>query len=91
MTSLQDGVLTPEQYVERHKRAFRAAFDYLNAHFPPVVNDEYWQKAAKDIGEVSSAARDPLAWELLLGVYKYLEQEYKLRRDLNEKTGDRDD
>ena len=91
MTSEDIGILPPEEYVARHRKAFMVAFDYLNAHFPPTVEDGYWAKAAEDIGNASNEARDPLAWELLLGVYNYLEQEYKLRRDLNEKTCDRND
>ena len=79
-----------EQYATDHKRAFRVAFDYLNAHFPPSLDDEYWTHAATDIGEVSkNAGNDPPTMELLVGVYTYLEKEYTLRRRQDEQTSDR--
>lgn len=78
------------QYLTDHKRAFRVAFDYLNAHFPPSMDDEYWTHAAEDIGEASkSTDNDPLTMELLVGVYNYLEKEYTLRRGQDEQTSDR--
>ena len=93
MTSEKEGgIVSPEQYVARHKRAFRVAFDYLNAHFPPTADDEYWDKAVKDLGECVRAEKDePLASELLIAIFSYLEKEYKLRRDLNGQAENRDD
>lgn len=77
-------VLTPEGYVDRHKKAFRCAFDYLNAHFPPESEPEWWERAAKDVSEASiSNGENKLVTGLLLGVYDYLEDEWKLRRKEN--------
>ena len=90
MTS--EAILSPEQYVSRHRRAFRVAFDYLNAHFPPTLDGEYWNRAAIDVGEACFAeGNDPLVTELLAGVYSYLSKEYKLRRDQVETAGNRND
>ena len=88
MTSWQ--ILEPEEYISRHKKAFRTAFDYLNAHFPPVVNDEYWIQGAQDAGQASDP-ENPLLEELLCAIYAYLEKEYKIRRDQNGETQDRND
>ena len=89
MTSEQ--ILKPEEYIARHKKAFRIAFDFLNAHFPPIVDDEYWNKTAADL--VPARGKDPdwLVDELLCAVYAYLEKEYKLRRNQDAETGDRGD
>lgn len=80
------GILTPEQYVERHKRAFRAAFDYLNAHFPPNPDDSgYWERAARDVSAAASV-HNPLGEKLLLSVYEYLEDEFMKRRNGHGRT-----
>ena len=46
--------MTQEQL--RAKRAFRIAFDFLNAHLPVVGGEEYWLKTAEDVGEACRAA-----------------------------------
>lgn len=74
--------MTPEQYAKAHQKAFRTAFDFLSAHFPPENNQEWWVQAAKDSSAASlSTGEDPLAMELLLGVMNYLGIEYKRRQE----------
>ena len=75
--------MTPEEYVQQHKAAFRIAFDFLNAHFPPGQDPEWFEQTAKDFSEVGTVNySNDLAIQLLLGVYSYLEHEWK-RRNLH--------
>lgn len=72
--------MTPEEYAKKHKTAFRVAFDFLNAHFPPGPDPEWWEHAAKDLSEAGTLNCDnELAMELLVGVYNYIETEWKRR------------
>lgn len=80
MTGSIEKILTPKEYADRHKKAFRVAYDFLNAHFPPEFNSTWWSKAAADIGEVAHDV-DELTMQLLLGVWAYLEAESKLRSE----------
>ena len=57
------------------KRAFRIAFDFLNAHLPVAGGEAYWLKTAEDVGEACRAAdSDPLAVDLLAAGYGFLER-----------------
>lgn len=70
--------MTPEEYAKMHQKAFRCAFDYLNKHFPPGQDSEWWEQAVKDLSAFSIAAgENRLAVELLSGVYDYLESVWK--------------
>ena len=72
--------MTPEEYVAMHKEAFRTAFNYLNGHFPPGDDPEWWDKSAKELSEASVlAGENVLVIELLNAVYNYLGDEYKKR------------
>ena len=80
-------MLSPEQYAALHPRMFRVAFDFLNAHFPPVDTDEWWEQTAKDCGDASILAENyPLGIYLLAGVMDYLNDENMKRRNGNERT-----
>lgn len=71
--SLGRSRMTQEQL--RVKRAFRIAFDFLNAHLPVEGGEEYWLKTAEDLGEACRAAdSDPLAVDLLAAGYGFLER-----------------
>ena len=72
--------MTPEEYAKKHKAAFRTAFDFLNRHFPPGTDPEWWTQACADVSKENDLADNNLATELLLAVYNYLEVEYKERR-----------
>lgn len=72
---------SPETYAEIHKQAFRIAFDFLNAHFPPENNDEWWKKTADDatlIGNMYGANRAAIC--LMTGVFEYLSEENERRK-----------
>lgn len=72
--------MTPEEYAEIHKKAFRCAFDFLNEHFPPQQDDEWWIKTAKDCSAASLAfGETPIVIWLLDGIMNYLNEEYKRR------------
>ena len=78
---MNEGNLNPEAYMAKHKKAFRVAFDYLNAHFPPQESADWWVQAASDMADAVNpgVGDNPLTAELVLGVYNYLEKEWKKR------------
>ena len=72
--------MTPEEYAKTHQKAFRTAFNFLNAHFPPGDTDEWWLQTAH-AGAIATADADddPLTINLLDAVINYLNDEYKRR------------
>lgn len=82
MTSSNEN-LSPQEYYTLHQKAFRCAFDFLNSHFPPGEDPEWWEGATKDL-EIASISQkeNTLAVELLTGVWFYLEKEMKRRKEL---------
>ena len=70
--------MTPEEYYATHQHAFRTAFDFLNSHFPPGTEPGWWEQASNDILKVSEG-KGQLAQYLLIGVYDYLNEEYRRR------------
>jgi len=73
--------MTPDQYAEMHRKAFRCAFDYLNGHFPPETDDAWWENAAKELSDASVAAgENDLVLELLNAVFTYIGKEYERRK-----------
>ena len=65
--------MTQEQL--KAKRAFRIAFDFLNAHLPVEGGEAYWLKTAEDLGEACRAAdSDPLTVDLLAAGYGFLDR-----------------
>lgn len=74
--------MTPEEYAKSHQKAFRIAFDFLNTHFPPGLDDEWWVQTAKDVGMAAeSSGNNILTMELLNGVMNYFGHEYKRRTE----------
>lgn len=78
--------MTPEQYYAQHQKAFRTAFDFLTQHFPPGQNTEWWESTANEFSMAYERQKDELTYQLLRGVYEYLEKEWK-RRNQNETDG----
>ena len=79
--------ITPEEYAKQHQKAFRTAFDFLASHFPPGMDEAWWEQAANDVSAAcTEAGENDLVIKLLIGVYGYLDDEYKLRRDQNGKS-----
>lgn len=73
--------MTPEEYYSRHQQAFRCAFDFLNKHFPPGMDPEWWVQLSEDIKNADDAQHgNQLATFLLIGVLDYLNEEYKRRK-----------
>ena len=61
MTDIQQSLFDEENRIEQaerdqriHKTAFRVAFDFLQAHYPPENTEEYWLKTVKELGIISS-------------------------------------
>ena len=80
-------MMSPEDYLKQHQKAFRTAFNFLTSHFPPGMEPEWWEQAARELSAASvEAGEDKLVIGLLIGVYEYLGEEYKLRREQNGKT-----
>ena len=80
-------ILSPEEYIQRHKLAFRCAFDFLNEHFPPGEDAEWWLKATRELKAASiEHGEDRLLNGLLLGVFEYIYDEYEIRRKANGKS-----
>ena len=72
--------MTPEEYAKIHQKAFRCAFDFLNEHFPPQQEDEWWLKTAQECSAASAAfGENVLVIGLLNGIMDYLGDEYKRR------------
>ena len=75
-------MMSPEEYAMAHKKAFRIAFDFLNAHFPPESGTEWWMKTASDASQASAGGGyDKLTDGLLAGILEYLESEEKRRTE----------
>jgi len=64
-----------------HKKAFRAAYDYLEKNWPPQWDDQWWKERAKELGPMSHKAEEgngnPLEAELYLALYCYFEKALK--------------
>ena len=74
--------MSPEEYYAQHQKGFRAAFDFLNAHFPPEDDPEWWAQTAKDASEATiRVGETKIAVCLIAGVYDYLECVWKERRE----------
>ena len=82
MTS--ESVWKPEEYAAYHKLVFRTVFDFLNDHFPPQDDPEWWKKFSEDTSAASYSVKGgPLADGMLLAIGDYLEEEMKKRREQN--------
>ena len=67
----------------QHKQAFRIAFDFLNACFPPTREETYWESTVELFKHRLEDNRfNPLVKHLLLGAYNYLGE---IVKDLPEK------
>jgi len=69
--------MTAEEYYAAHQHAFRKAFDFLNTHFPPG-DSKWWESAADDLAKVYNG-ESQLTIFLLMGVWDYLNEEWKRR------------
>lgn len=60
-------------YENRHKQAFRIAFDALNEVFPPEDTVAYFEKTNERLKEIYNVHCDnPLCKELILAIANYL-------------------
>lgn len=76
-----DDVWKPEEYLTYHKLVFRETFDFLNAHFPPQNDPQWWLQFAKDTSATSEKLKGGRLLDgILLAIGNYLDEEYKKRR-----------
>ena len=60
---------------------FRIVFDFLNSHFPPQAEPEWWEQLAIDTSAASEKAKGgPLVDGILTAIGDYLEEEIKKRK-----------
>ena len=85
MTSVNEttGILTPQAYSDRHKKAFRVAFDFLNRHFPPSPEPDWWDNTVTDAVKAVNDDTSNLTRDLVLAVFDYIDRECKMRMDLH--------
>ena len=83
MTSSENNdIWKPGEYAAYHKMVFRAMFDFLNTHFPPQDDLEWWKKLSEDLSTASEQAKGgPLVNGMLLAISDYLEEEWKKRKE----------
>lgn len=83
MTGSEDNnIWKPEEYATYHKMVFRTAFDFLNAHFPPQNDLDWWKKFSEDLGKASDQVKGgTLINGILIALSDYLEEEWKKRKD----------
>lgn len=64
-----------EAYKGTHKTAFRVAFNFLDAHFPPVNTEDWWRQTCEDALYVEvQHDGNQLCKELLGEVISYLSE-----------------
>lgn len=88
MTRSEDNdIWKPEEYLTYHKMVFREMFNFLNAHFPPGNDPEWWKQLCADLDQASEKLKGgKLTNGMLLAISDYLEEEYRKRRKNNEET-----
>lgn len=80
-SSDKNDIWKPEEYLAYHKMVFRIIFDFLNAHFPPQEDPEWWKQFAIDTSKASEQAKGgKLADGMLIAIGDYLEEEYRKRK-----------
>ena len=83
MTSSKDNdIWKPEEYAAYHKIVFRGMFNFLNSHFPPQDDPEWWKKLSEDLDKASEEMKGGrFVNGMLLAISDYLEDEWKKRKD----------
>ena len=72
-------------FEKRHKDAFRIAFDFLKACFPPQRGAEYWTATVERFKHLTEDNKhNPLVKYLLLGAYNYMSEIVKDLPEENE-------
>ena len=82
MTGLENNqIWKPEEYAAYHKMVFRIIFDFLNTHFPPQLDLEWWEKLSADLSAASDKAKGgKLVDGMLVAIADYLEEEWRKRK-----------
>lgn len=65
-----------------HQVAFREAFNFLEAFYPPRDDEEYWVKAAEECGRAATEHDgNPLIIPLMVTMMDYLGEVWKERHN----------
>ena len=65
-----------------HQAAFRAAFNFLEAYYPPRDDEEYWLKVSEECGRVADELYgNPLIIPMMVAMMDYLEAVWKERQN----------
>lgn len=65
-----------------HQAAFRAAFNFLEAYYPPRDDEEYWLKVAEECGRAADELYgNPLIIPMMVAMVDYLEAVWKERKN----------
>jgi hypothetical protein len=76
--------MKPEEFASYHKLVFRVAYDFLNAHFPPGNDPEWWEQLSKDVAHTGTEyGGGELLIGMLVAIMDYLDAIYKERRKKN--------
>lgn len=71
----------PEEFAAYHKHIFRVCFDFLNAHFPPGNDPEWWEQLGRDVAHTGTEhGGGALLIGMLVAIMEYLDAIYKERR-----------
>ena len=71
-----------QRQAQFRKEAFRAAFDFLEKHDPPVNTEEFWMQFCKDLSAVSKEHKNnELCQKLLIAVAIYLGETQRVIND----------
>ena len=79
--------MKPEEFAAYHKLIFRVVFDFLNEHFPPGNDPEWWEQLSKDVSITGTKyGGGQLLIGMLVAVMEHLEEIYKERRKTDAET-----
>lgn len=71
---------TPGTYAAIHKQAFRIAYDFLNEHFPPEHDPNWWDKTMSDVSLIGNMyGENKLVVCLITALVEYLTEEDERR------------
>ena len=78
----------PGTYAAMHKQAFRIAYDFLNDHFPPEHDPNWWDKTMGDVSLIGNMyGENKLVVCLITALIEYLSEEDERRRNNATATG----
>jgi len=72
---------SPGTYAAIHKQAFRIAYDFLNEHFPPEHDPDWWTKTMNDVSLIGNMyGENKLVVYMITALVEYLTEEDERRK-----------